>query len=87
MATVLADGGRAVETAVSKVLPQLSHVVKVAFEAVAAASSLCVLDVERRLSLQLDEAEEDLKVHNTAGISAVRDLIGFTAAELRCLRG
>ena len=86
METVLDDGGRAVETAVSQVLPQLSHVVKVSVEAVAAASSSCVLDVERRLSLQLEEAVEDLKAHNTAGISAVPDLLGSTAAELRFLR-
>jgi len=58
MATVLDDGGRAVETAVSQVLPQLSHVVKVSVKAVAAASSSCVLDVQRRLSLQLCEAVE-----------------------------
>jgi len=45
MATVLADGGRAVEAAVSQVLPQLSHSVKVAVEAVAAASSSSTLDI------------------------------------------
>jgi len=43
--TELADGGRAVEAAVSQVLPQLSHSVKVAVEAVAAASSSSTLDV------------------------------------------
>jgi len=86
MATVLADGGRAVETAVSQVLPQLSHAVKVAFEAVAAGSSSCVLDVERRLSLQLDEAVANLKAHNDAGLSAVPELLGSTAAEVRYLR-
>ena len=84
MTTVPADGGRAVETEVSQVLPQLSHVVKVAVEAVAEASSSCVLDAELLLSLQLDEAVEDFKVHNTARISAVLELLGFTAAELRC---
>jgi len=86
MATVLADGGRAVETAVSQVLPQLSHAVKVAFEAVAAGSLSCVLDVERRLSLQLDEAVANLKAHNDAGLSAVPELLGSTAAEVRYLR-
>jgi len=86
MTTVLADGGRAVKKAVSQLLPQLFHVFKVAVEAVAAESLSCVIDVERRLGLQPDEAVEDLKVHNTAGISAVLELLGFTAAELQCQR-
>jgi len=86
MAKVLDDGGRAVEAAVSQVLPQLSHAVKVAVEAVAAASSSCVVDVERRLSIQMDDAVADLKAHSDVGFSAMMELLGSTAAEVRSLR-
>jgi len=86
MAKVLADDGRTVEAAVSQVMPQLSHAVKVAVEAVAAASSSCVVDVERRLSIQMDDAVADIKAHNNQGFSAMMELLGSTAAEVRSLR-
>jgi len=86
MTKVLDDSGRAVEAAVSQVLPQLSHAVKVAVEAVAAASSSCVVDVERRLSIQMDDAVADLKALSDVGFSAMMELLGSTAAEVRSLR-
>ena len=86
MAKVLGDGGRAVEAAVSQVLSLLSHAVKVAVEAVASASSSCVVDVERRLSIQMDDAVAELKAHSDGGFSAMMDLLGSTAAEVRSLR-
>ena len=71
MAKVFADGGRTVEAAVSRVMPQLSQTVIVAVEAVAAASSSCVVDVERRLSIQMDDAVADIKAHNNERLSAM----------------
>jgi len=86
MANGLDDGGRAVESAVLQVLTQLSHAVNVTVQAVAADSSSCVVDVERRLGIQMDDAVAYLKAHSDVGFSAMMELLGSTAAELRSLR-
>ena len=86
MAKLLDDGRRAVEAAVSQVLPQRSHAVKVAVEAVAAASLSCFVDVERRLSIQMDDVVAHLKAQSDVGFSEMMELLGSTAEELRSLR-
>jgi len=86
MANGLDDGGRAVESAILQVLPQLFHAVKVTVQAVAADSSSCVVDVERRLGIQMDDAVAYLKAHSDVGFSAMMKLLGSTVAEVQSLR-
>jgi len=60
--------------------------VKVAVEAVAAASASVVLDVEQRLSRQIDAVAATTRAHNDKRFDALMEVVAPMATELRELR-
>jgi len=63
MAQSLADASKAVAALVTEVLPAMSRAIKVSVEAVAAARTSGVLDVEQRLSWQIDAVVVTTRTH------------------------
>jgi len=53
---------------------------------VASASFSCVVDVERRRSIQMDDAVAELKADSVGGCSAMMVLLGLTTEEVRSMR-
>jgi len=54
-------------------------------ETLTSASSSCVVEKEWRLGVQMDDAVEELKALSDGGPSAMKDLLGSSAAEKRRL--
>jgi len=71
MARALAAAGDTAASAVQQVLPSLATAVRVAVETVAAASAAESKEMERRLSLQMDEGVVAVKQHVDVGLSRV----------------
>jgi len=86
MKQALSDSNEAVATAVAEVLPAMSRAVKVAVEAVAAASASGVLDVEQRLSRQIDAVAATTRARNDERFDELMMVVAPMAQELRDLR-
>ena len=86
MKQALSDSNEAMATAVAEVLPAMTRAVKVAKEAVAAASASGVLDVEQRLSRQIDAVAATTRAHDDERFDALMMEVNPMAQELRDLR-
>ena len=86
MKQALSDSNEAVATAVAEVLPAMTRTVKVAKEAVAAASASGVLDVEQRLSRQIDAVAATTRAHDDERFDELMMEVIPMAQELRDLR-